>query len=198
MGCEPRLTSSLAADFRNVSDSNGRAHFVISGFTLIEIVVVLLVLTIILGMAGVQLTRDDTDAVRDEARRLALVLQNAQQQAILEGRPYAFALTDDGYHFLRLGEKNRLVPIEADEVLAPRRLPRAITLSPHKFTEQTQKRADSMERTNKRADLILFDPSGEFPAFTLVFEVGQQAVWYVQGRTDGQIHSASTLEPAAI
>lgn len=161
------------------------AHFVIRGFTLIELVVVLLIITIILGMVGVQLTRDESDIVREEAQRLALVLQNAQQQAILEGRPYAFALTDAGYRFMRLGDKNRLVPIEADEILAPRRLPRAITLVPGKLPDQAK----------TRADLILFDPSGEFPAFTMIFEVGEIA-WYVQGQADGQIRSTPTLEPA--
>lgn len=159
------------------------------GFTLIELVVVLLILTIILGMVGVQLTRDENDVVRDEAQRLALVLQSAQQQAILEGRPYAFALTKDGYQFLRLGDKGRLVPIEADEILAPRLLPRAIMLAPAKAS-------DRMKQSKQRADLILFDPSGEFPAFAMVFEIGDIA-WYVQGRTDGRIGFSNSLDPAA-
>lgn len=157
------------------------------GFTLIELVVVMLILTIILGMVGVRLTHDESDLIRDEARRLALVLQNAQEQAILEGRPYAFALTDDGYLFLRLGDDGKLVPVQADAVLAPRRLPRSMTLYPHKPADDDARR---------RADLILFDPAGEFQAFTMVFEVGG-LVWYVRGSADGRIESTSTPEPRA-
>jgi general secretion pathway protein H len=155
------------------------------GFTLIEVVVVLFVLTIVLGFVGVRLTRDEGDLLRDEGRRLALVLQNAQQQAILEGRPYAFALTPEGYRFLGLDRENHLVPIEFDELLGPRVLPRVMTLGPVK------PRGDK----STKADPIVFDPSGEFPSFTLVLTIGE-AVWYVQGSNDGRIRSAPALEQA--
>src|SRR5690606_11760242 len=130
-----------------------------AGFTLIELVVVLLILTIVLRMIGIRLTRDVRDTVRDEAERLALALQSAREQASLEGRPYAFALTDEGYQLLRLGDEGRLVPVREDEILGPRRLPRALTLAPERPAGAAP----------ARADLILFDPSGEFPAFTMVF-----------------------------
>lgn len=155
------------------------------GFTLIELVVVMLILTIVLGMVGVRLTRGHGDLVRDEARRLTLVLQNAQQQAILEGRPYAFALTPEGYQFLQLDASGRLVPIKADELLTPRTLPAAMTIGPLKPRAET----------TGRPDLILFDPSGEFPAFDLVLAIGE-VVWYVQGQNDGRVHSSPFLEPA--
>jgi general secretion pathway protein H len=155
------------------------------GFTLIEVVVVVLIMSIMVGMIGARLTRDEGDIVRDEARRLALVLQGAQQQAILEGRPYAFVLTHEGYRFLSLNAKSQLVPIETDELLGPRALPRPLTLEPKKQREETR----------QRADLILFDPSGEFPVFTMMFTFGR-LVWYVEGRSDGQILSAPAPEPA--
>lgn len=155
------------------------------GFTLIEVVVVMLVLTIILGIVGVRLTRDESDIIRDEARRLSTVLQSAQQQAILEGRLYAFAFADDGYRFLHLNADGRLVPIEADELLGPHLLPAPIRLEP------VQSKNDTDET---RRDLILFDPSGEFPAFTMIFSVGELA-WYVRGRADGQITSSPQAEP---
>ncbi len=156
------------------------------GFTLIELVVVMLVLTIILGMVGVRLTRDQTDILRDEAGRLVLVLQNAQQQAILEGQPYAFAFTDEGYRFLRIDTKGKLVPIEADELLAPRKLPPPLMLGPVK----------PRDATSRRPEVILFDPSGEFPAFAMVLTFGDIS-WYVQGSSDGSIQSSPVLAPAA-
>lgn len=182
----PSPSFPLPRGEREASRGALRAHLLLSGFTLIELVVVLLILSIILGLAGIRLTRDQGDTLRDEARRLALVLQNAQQQAVLEGRPYAFALTDDGYRFLQLNSKGRLVPIETDELLAPRKLPSPMTLDPLKKSEDTK----------KRVDLIVFDPSGEFPAFTMVLSIGQLN-WYVRGRNDGQIQSSPLLEAAA-
>jgi general secretion pathway protein H len=166
-------------------DGARREKPIAGGFTLIEVVVVMLVLTIILGIVGVRLTRDESDIIRDEARRLSMVLQSAQQQAILEGRLYAFAFGGDGYRFLRLNSEGRLVPIEADELLGPRLLPPPMTLEPVRPKDSTGE---------ERRDLVLFDPSGEFPAFTMVFNVGE-LVWYVTGRSDGQIRSSPQLEP---
>lgn len=161
-----------------------------SGFTLLEVVVVLLIITIILGMVGVNLTRNPADTLRDEADRLALVLQNAQQQAILEGKPYGFKFTEKGYQFLRLDANYHLVPIETEELLTPRELPPAMTLTPSETTNKNAKPTDP----NKRYDVIVFDPSGEFPAFNLALSIGD-LYWYVRGQSDGQVISSPLAEP---
>lgn len=153
---------------------------------------VLLIITIILGMVGVNLTRDRSDVVRDEAERLAVVLQNAQQQAILEGQPFGFTFTENSYRFLHLNDKGRLVPIQADELLGPHELPPAISLAPDKPLNGKATAADAA----KRPDLIVFDPSGEFPTFTLVLSV-EDIFWYVRGQTDGRVTSSSSREPAS-
>lgn len=162
----------------------------LSGFTLLEVVVVLLIITIILGMVGVNLTRNPTDTLRDEADHLALVLQNAQQQAILEGKPYGFKFSEKGYVFLRLDANYHLVPIETDELLAPRELPPAITLILSETTDKNAKPADP----NKHHDVIVFDPSGEFPVFNLALSIGD-LYWYVRGQSDGQVLSSPLAEP---
>jgi general secretion pathway protein H len=157
------------------------------GFTLIEVVVVVLILSIMIGMIGVNLSRDQTDVLRDEGRRLVLVMQGARQQAILEGRPYAFAIMSDGYRFLQVDKDGtRLVPVEADELLAPHKLPWPMTLEPQKPKEDMK----------QRSDLILFDTSGEFSTFTLILAIGELR-WYIQGQSDGQISSSAALTPGA-
>ncbi|HLF23413.1 MAG TPA: GspH/FimT family pseudopilin, partial [Burkholderiales bacterium] len=130
------------------------------------------------------------DTLRDEAERLALMLQNAQQQAILEGKPYGFTFTEKGYLFLRLDSSDRLVPIEADELLTPRDLPQAITLMPTEATDKNVKPTDP----DQRFDLIVFDPSGEFPIFNLMLSIGD-LYWYVRGQSDGQVLSSPLAEP---
>ena len=47
------------------------------GFTLIEVAVVMLVIVIVLGIVSVNLEPDRDSIVRDEANRLALLLQTA-------------------------------------------------------------------------------------------------------------------------
>lgn len=151
---------------------------------------VLFILTIILGVIGVRLTRDQGDIVREEARRLAVLLQNARQQAILEGRPYGFVLTRDGYRFLRLDEQHRLSPVSGDALFRERVLPPAVRLQPFQPSDE-----EPDEDANERPGLIVFDPSGVFPAFTMRLE-SEGIAWYVRGRTDGQILSSPFLEPA--
>src|SRR5207237_204765 len=95
-------------------------------------------------------------------------------------------ITDRGYRFLGTNaDGTRLVPIESDELLGPRNLPLSMALAPLKPRKEP----------SDRPDLVLFDPSGEFPAFTFVFTIGQLK-WYVQGQNDGQIVSAPTVAPA--
>lgn len=152
-----------------------------AGFTLIELAVVMLLLVIILGMVGVNLTRGPGDVVRDEAQRLALLLQTAQQEAILEGRFYAFAPTLDGYEFLRLDDSGNLVAVAAGDPLGPRVLPRSVTLE----------LADLPPPAENEVPLVVFEPSGAVPRFTLILQA-EQTVWYVEAGGNGRIRSAVT------
>jgi general secretion pathway protein H len=151
------------------------------GFTLIELAVVMLLLVILLGMAGMRLTRDRPDIIRDEARRLVIMLQGAQQQAVLEGRPYAFALTRDGYRFLRADNAGKL-HVVGGEVLPPHTLPYPMKLESSKTRTEADKRPD-----------IVFDPSGDFGAFVLTLRF-DEIRWYVEGSSDGEIRSSGVHE----
>jgi general secretion pathway protein H len=141
------------------------------GFTLIEIMVILLILTITLGLIGVNLGRSDTDRVRDEADRLVLRLGAARDEAILQGRILAVEFEANGYRFLRVDDKGRLTPIEGDDSFGAYSLPEGMTLAV---------RLDGAPDTARSG--LVFDPSGELPAFTLTLRIGQ-AAW--QAQTDG-------------
>ena len=53
------------------------------GFTLIELVVILLIVGVVLGLVGIVYTRSPVDEVREEAERLAQQLQVLQDEAEL-------------------------------------------------------------------------------------------------------------------
>ena len=107
----------------------GRASKPMAGFTLIEIMVVLLILAITLGMVGINLQRGDNNRVQEEADRIVILLQAAREEAILQGQVFAVQFSTDGYRFLRLNNKGKLEQIERDDVLSPRSLPDGVTLS---------------------------------------------------------------------
>ena len=148
-----------------------------SGFTLIEIMVVLLIVAIMIGMVGINLQRGDNNRVQEEADRIVILLQAAREEAILQGQVFAVQFTKNGYRFLRLSNKGKLELIEKDDVLSPRSLQDGVTLS---FT------LDGVA-ADTEAGLIL-DPSGSFTPFVLTLRAGE-AAWQALGLANGKIQS---------
>ena len=149
----------------------------IRGFTLIEVLVVVLLMVIVLGMVGLKLGGNDGRAVRQETNRLAALLLTAQQEAILQGRVLALALETHGYEFQGLNEKNKFVALTRDAMLRPRELPDAMTI-----LSMTLDGA-AVEQGAR----ILMYPTGELPqAFVIVIGQGE-ARWQVEGALDGTI-----------
>jgi len=153
------------------------------GFTLIEVAVVMLVIVIVLGIVSVNLDPDRETPVRDEARRLVLLLQTAQQEAILQGKILALAIERQGYYFLMLNEKNEFKPMTDDEVLHARPLPSGIVISTVDIEGLPE---------NEKPRLILL-PTGELPPFTVIFSHGDLR-WQVEGTLTGEV-SAQTVPP---
>lgn len=85
-----------------------------SGFTLLELLVVLFVVAVMSGIAVIQLGSRDRDRIMEtEARRMAHLLELARQEAVLETSEWGLQVTDAGYRFLRLDpDRARWEPIE--------------------------------------------------------------------------------------
>ena len=79
-----------------------------SGFTLIEILVVLLMVTIISGIVVTRLPAFAVSADLDrETRRLELLLNMAHSEALLDSAELGFRLTDEGYTFLKFDDEGK-------------------------------------------------------------------------------------------
>lgn len=146
-----------------------------AGFTLFELIVIILILTVVIGLVGLNLTRDASDQLKDEAQRLAMVLAAAEEEAILNGRVYVLALARDGYQVLTPDEQGRLGKVGNDALYRPYRLPDGMTISAASV--------DGIPAAQGRAD-ILIDPSGLLPAFTVDFSAGEIR-WRLEGLANG-------------
>jgi len=155
-----------------------------SGFTLIEVAVVMLVIVVILGLVTVNLGPDQETPVRDEAHRLALLLQTAQQEAILQGKIYAITVEREGYHFLTLDENRKFRPVGDEGIFRARSMPPDIIVSSIDIEGQ-----ENIEKPR----LILL-PTGELPPFTITFKRGDSR-WQVEGKSTGEITAQSLLKP---
>lgn len=162
-------------------------HRTHGGFTLIEVAVVMLVIVIVIGIVSVNLEPDRETPVRDEARRLVLLLQTAQQESILQGRILAVAIERQGYYFLMLDDNNEFKRVDGDEVLRARPLPSGIVIS----GVDIEGMPDTGESEAPRLILL---PTGELSPFTLIFSRGDVR-WRVEGTLTGEI-TAQTTTPA--
>jgi general secretion pathway protein H len=156
------------------------------GFTLIEVLVVVLLMVIVVGMVGLKIGGDEGRAVRQEADRLSVLLQTAQQEAILQGKVLALAMQEEGYEFQGLDVKRKFTPLN-DPVLRPRELPPAMSI--------ISLTLDNVP-AGKDGRIILY-PTGELPqAFVITLGQGE-ARWQVRGALNGTIQSAAPDEPNA-
>lgn len=126
------------------------------GFTLIEILVVLVIIGIMVGLIGVRMMPDDDRVVRNEAERLALLLEQTRDQAVASGEPIAFSVEQGRYRFWALDPENQWVPREGDDVLQDRPL-----------ADGVQVAALQVNQANLAVgERLLFLPSGGNAPFT--------------------------------
>ncbi len=72
------------------------------GFTLLELLVVLVLMGIILSMAVLSVGDGGRgDQIRQEARRVVATFNLVSDEAVLNSQPYGVQLAQDGYRFLR-------------------------------------------------------------------------------------------------
>ena len=89
------------------------------GFTLVELMVVLAIIGIALGMVSFNAMPDAAQNLQAEARRIALLLQLARDEAIVRNRLVAFEADSDNYRFLVRNE-TRWDPVTTDDLLRER------------------------------------------------------------------------------
>jgi len=71
-----------------------------SGFTLVEIMVVMVIIGLTLGLAALNAIPSPRQDLEKEAQRLALLLQLARDEAIVRNRLVAFEADSEHYRFL--------------------------------------------------------------------------------------------------
>ena len=89
------------------------------GFTLVELLVVLVIIGITLGLASLKAMPSPRQDLQEEAQRLALLLQLARDEAIVRNRLVAFEANGERYRFMVRGDTG-WEPVTRDDLLRER------------------------------------------------------------------------------
>ena len=133
-----------------------------SGFTLVEMLVVLMIMGLLAGLVSAIVRPDARQLLWVEAERLAQVLDLAAEESRLSGRPIAFEAERASYRFSRRGRDAEWLEIRDLEALRARSLPQGIAVAGLRFENMPQRGAMRLE----------FAPRGMAHAFTLELENG--------------------------
>lgn len=136
------------------------------GFSLLELLVVVVILSVITGTVALNYFRSDEQKMADFAVDLRDQLVAVRDTAILQGRPYVVVFKQHEYLVFELSREQKLVPAIDGPIAAHQRLPdglRFATLTlPHTLGEDTRG--------------ILIDSTGMLPAFELNISDSDQSI----------------------
>lgn len=112
------------------------------GFTLIELLVVIVVMGIAMGLVMVQLMPDHRAPLRDEAGRLALLLENAGLEARASGRSLAWSGAKNTYQFYQKNKYGDWVVTDDNSPFRPRTLPKGVNINQVSVEDQPLKQGE--------------------------------------------------------
>ena len=145
-----------------------------SGFTLVEVLVVVAITGIIVALAAVNLFPTDQEVARREAGRLALAVEHARDAAWFGGRPTALSFADGRARLWRHSGNAWTPDAARDAALDPAMRIVAVTSGGHSIP------------TGER---LVFLPDGLDEPFRIALEVRGLA-WRVEGDAAGGIRAA--------
>lgn len=99
------------------------------GFTLIEVLVVLLIMALLVGLVTAIVRPDDSGRLRVEAERLAQLLALAAEQSRLTGKSIAWMADGPGYQFWRMTTEGEWSELRDSDLLRARTLPQGMMIS---------------------------------------------------------------------
>jgi general secretion pathway protein H len=149
------------------------------GFTLLELMVVLVLIGIIFSFAVLSIRGDElAETMEQETRRLATLIGMASDEAVTRGEELAIHFSDDSYAFLvlRAGDWQ---PDENDRLLKTYRLPAGLRLRLEVEGETPLlQEPDDDDEDARLVPQVYILSSGEMTPFSALFEANQSRYRY--------------------
>jgi general secretion pathway protein H len=140
------------------------------GFTLLELMVVLVIIGIMVSFAVLQFGDEGEKQLQQEARRLETLANLVREEAILESRDYAIGFWQGGYSFYSLDEnEEKWREILDDPNLRPREIPEFMEL-----LLELEGQLVIMEIEPPEKPQVFMLSSGEMTAFILQLSIRER------------------------
>jgi general secretion pathway protein H len=134
------------------------------GFTLIEMLVVLMIMGLFIGLVSTITQPDERATLQLEADRLSQLLDFAATEARLTGKSIAWTADESGYRFWRSADDGTWSEIRDSELLRARTLPQGVAVSNFRVENMRPQGAMRLE----------FSPQGSSLAFIIGLSLGTQ------------------------
>ncbi len=157
------------------------------GFTLLELLVVILIIGIIIGFASLSVGQHASRTLQDEARRIHSLLRLAADESVLQGRELAMQFSPEGYRFMTLDGAD-WVPVEEDRLFREREFPADLSLD----LSLEGVDVDLLDTENPPRIFIL--SSAEMTPFELILGNDEGETYTLQGDFTGKLTLARTGE----
>ncbi len=100
-----------------------------AGFTLLELLIVLVVAGLAMSVAALAMPRSEARALREDARRLSFAAQDAHQRALASNRVILLELGATGYRVLTRGEQGLEAVDSTDALTAGRFISEGLSIA---------------------------------------------------------------------
>jgi general secretion pathway protein H len=154
---------------------------------MIEVAVVMLLIAIVLGLVNLQLGEDETSQLRYEAKRLAMLLQTAQEEAILQGQTITLTIEPKGkresYYFIDANSER--IKTDGLQTVA---LPPGMTFF-SVIIDGVPVVIDGVQAA-KDPPRLPVPATGEVAPFTFILNLGKDR-WRLEGEFGGEIKSSA-------
>ncbi len=157
-----------------------------SGFTLLELLVVLVIIGILLTMASLSVGGGgEQRQLHEEAKRLTALVALAADESVLKNQELLLAVEENGYAFLTQDKKQKWVPVDDTGSLRSRELPEGMQLSV--TVDEPLPTAQKAEDEDKNPGQIWILSSGEMTPFTLTLQLLDGPSYQLHGDLIGNL-----------
>lgn len=151
-----------------------------NGFTLIEIITVVLIIGVILSFATLSVDRSSGRVAEQETKRLQGLLRFATEEAVIKGKKYALRMIATDAYVFEVYKENKWTKPDSD-IYRPRELPAGLRA-------QLQIEGEPVDLNDKDTIVrIQIFPSGEMVPFYLTLKPEDGGAYSLCGNSNAEV-----------